>query len=151
MEAYTIQKAALPPQVKSILKPAIPLSPPKQIPPHSSTRRTSPAKSKPRLIPEKASEGFLIDTSVPDNGVSLSGSALPNPFGDSPPKSPTKKVSHSPSRSQTKIAIRTEEEQQAAAREKERQEILAHRDARRKSLGQSPCVRVLFGKLKRIY
>ena len=52
-------------------------------------------------------------------------------------KSPRRNVEsgQSPSRSPARIALRTEEEQQAAAREKERQEIQANREARRKSLG----------------
>jgi hypothetical protein len=33
------------------------------------------------------------------------------------------------------VALRTEEEQQRAAREKQRKEAIEHRDARRKSLG----------------
>ena len=42
----------------------------------------------------------------------------------------------SPVQGQTRIAVRTEEEQQAAAKERARQELLAHKDARRKSLGK---------------
>ena len=41
----------------------------------------------------------------------------------------------SPSESETRVAVRSEAEQQAAAKERERQEVLAHKDARRKSLG----------------
>lgn len=40
------------------------------------------------------------------------------------------------SESQTSVAVRTETEQQAAAKERERREVLAHKDARRKSLGE---------------
>ena len=45
---------------------------------------------------------------------------LPNPFETSP----------------RRVAVKTEEEQQATAREREQQEMLAHKDARRKSLGR---------------
>ena len=57
---------------------------------------------------------------------------LPNPFEG--PADPT--TSFSPSQNRTKVAIRTEAEQHAAAKERERQEVLAHGDARRKSLGK---------------
>ena len=55
--------------------------------------------------------------------------SLPNPFETSPV------LGASGPQSPTRVAVRTEEEQQAAARERERQEVLAHKDARRKSLG----------------
>lgn len=58
---------------------------------------------------------------------------LPNPF-EGPADSTT---SLSLSRNQMKVAIRTEAEQQAAAKARERQEVSDHRDARRKSLGKS--------------
>lgn len=68
----------------------------------------------------------------------VSGSnELPNPFEI--PASLTNSTSDllSPSEGQTRVAVRTETEQQAAAKERERQEVLAHKDARRKSLGGS--------------
>ena len=43
----------------------------------------------------------------------------------------------SPDHGQARVAVRTEEQQQAAVEERERQELLAHKDARRKSLGQT--------------
>lgn len=76
----------------------------------------SPAKSLSNRSPEKPVTG---------------AESLPNPFVASPQKT------DSPSRSPTRVAVRTEEEQQAAAKERERQEMLSHKDARRKSLGES--------------
>ena len=49
-------------------------------------------------------------------------------------KSPSGK-SRSTADSPARVAVRTEEEQQAAVRERERQAVLAYKDARRKSLG----------------
>lgn len=43
----------------------------------------------------------------------------------------------SPSQYRTRIVVRSEEEQQAAAKERERHELLAHKEARRKSLGKT--------------
>ena len=62
---------------------------------------------------------------------------IPNPL--SSPLEVTENRSHStPSgQGQARIAVRTEEEQQAAAKERARHELLAHKDARRKSLGMS--------------
>ena len=45
-------------------------------------------------------------------------------------------VSTSPGRAQTRVAVRTEEEQQAAVLERERQDLIARKDARRRSLGK---------------
>ena len=123
------------PQIKSILKPTIPLSPPKQIPARSSTR-TSPKKAKSSTTPEKLQIGTLIDTSVPADTNDLVGlHNLPNPFGGHPEVIDDVSHSTSPTQGQTRIAVRTEEEQQAAAKERARQDLLAHKDARRKSLG----------------
>ncbi|KAL9614273.1 MAG: hypothetical protein Q9167_001229 [Letrouitia subvulpina] len=121
-------------QVKSILKPAIRLSPPKQIPPHSSARMISVGKTRIRETPEKSKQGLLIDTSDELSTVPLSGAELPNPFGGPSPSSANRRTTGSPSRGQTKVAVRTEEEQQAAAKERERLEMLAHGNTRRKSL-----------------
>lgn len=62
---------------------------------------------------------------------------MPKPFEI--PTSLTNSTSNllSPSESQTGVAVRTEAERQAAAKDLERQEVLAHKDARRKSLGGS--------------
>ena len=124
-----LSQPAIPPYVKSILKPTITLSPPKAIPPHSRARNTSPGKANVRQTPEKSPRKSPAKKKAED-----ATQGLPNPFQTSPmlkfssPRSPT--------RSPTRIAVRSEEEQQAAAKERERQEKLANRDARRKSLGR---------------
>lgn len=126
-------QSAVAPFMKSILKPTMRLSPPKQIPLHSSSRRTSPRSSS-RTTPEKTQKISSSDAYIWKISNPVSGSqGLPNTFEG--PADPT--TSLSPSQSQTKVAVRTEAEQQAAAKERERQEILAHKDARRKSLGKS--------------
>jgi len=96
----------------------------------------SPKKAKSGITPEKPQIGTLIDTSVPADTNDLLGlHNLPNPFGD--PSEVIDNVSHSisPIQGQTRIAVRTEEEQQAAAKERARQESLAHKDVRRNPLG----------------
>lgn len=125
-------QSAVAPFMKSILKPTMRLSSPKQIPPHSSSRRTSPRSSS-RTTPEKTQKFSSSDASIWKISNPVSGSyGLPNPFEG--PADPN--TSLSPSQSETKVAVRTEAEQQAAAKERERQENLAHKDARRKSLGK---------------
>ena len=126
--AYPLQPA-IPPYVKSILKPTIPLSPPKAIPPHSRVRNNSPGKANVRQTPEKSPRKSPAKKQAED-----ATQGLPNPFQTSPMLKFSN--SRSPARSPTRIAVRSEEEQQAAAIERERQEKLANRDARRKSLGK---------------
>ena len=113
----------LPPQFKSILKPTIPLPPPKNIPPHNAVGRASPGKSSQAAPAGKSPRRTPADTSTEPS------QSLPNPFETS------LALGSAESQSPTRVAVRTEEEQQAAARERERQEMLAHKDARRKSLG----------------
>ena len=123
-----LSQPTIPPYVKSILKPTIALSPPKAIPPRNRARNGSPGKASGRQTPEKSprkSPGKKI--------TALATQGLPNPFETSPVAMTSKP--RSPARSPTRVAVRSEEEQQAAAKERERQEILANRDARRKSLG----------------
>lgn len=120
---------ALPHYVKSILKPTIALSPPKVIPPHNQARITSPGKANGRQTQEKSPRKSPAKKQA-DNAAQ----GLPNPFETSPTAAASKP--RSPARSPTRIAVRSEEEQQAAAKERERLEILANRDARRKSLGK---------------
>ena len=130
-----LSQPSLPPYVKSILKPTIALSPPKVIPPHNPARNGSPGKAngrqKPEKSPRKSPAKKLADSAT---------QGLPNPFETFP--TPGASKPRSPARSPTRIAVRSEEEQQAAAKERERQEILANRDARRKSLGRWPLLRV---------
>ncbi|KAL8997937.1 MAG: hypothetical protein Q9169_002930 [Polycauliona sp. 2 TL-2023] len=136
------------PFVKSILKPTIALSPPKQIPPHSNARRQpqsprkqppSPTKSPRKRSPEKqrssSQKGILIDFSDSTNGVTSSGPPPPNPFSGSSLRRSGAADLGSSSQAQSLVAVRTEEEQQDAARERERREKdSARKDARRKSL-----------------
>lgn len=122
-------------QIRSILKPAIRLSPPKQIPPHSGARMISVGKTRMRETLEKSKQGLLIGASDGPNTVPLSGAELPNPFGGLSSNSGNRRATGSPPRGQTKVPVRTEEEQQAAVMERERLEMLAHGHTRRKSLG----------------
>ena len=121
--------------VKSILKPTIPLPPPKSIPPHASARGRSPNKS--RSSPSKIPKPIVSYEVTGDSVGSVTGiDRLSNPFEDSSTGARTSDGS-------TRVALRTEEEQQRAAqkreedakRESEKQEIQERRDARRKSLG----------------
>ncbi|KAL8870635.1 MAG: hypothetical protein Q9174_003364 [Haloplaca sp. 1 TL-2023] len=124
--------------VKSILKPTVSLSPPKAIPPHRNARKEpqSPRKTanqgSPRKQTASAQEGVLIDTSEAPNGVADLAASLPNPFGGASPKKRGSEGANESS--QSLVAIRTEEEQQEAVRERER---LERKDARRRSLGKS--------------
>jgi kinetochore protein Spc7/SPC105 len=120
-------------QLRSILKPTVPLSPLREIPTRKDlglgNGQTTPRKTgnKSRASPGKKSDH--VSTDVPFSGAE----GLPNPF----------QSAESPKARGTKVSLRTEEEQQAAARvreeqerrEEEKREILARRDARRKSLG----------------
>lgn len=124
-----LSQPALPPYVKSILKPTIALSPPKAIPPHNRARTSSPGKANGRQTPEKSPRKSPAKKLADD-----ATQGLPNPFETSP--TPGASKPRSPTRSPTRIAVRSEQEQQTAAKERERQEILANRDARRKSLGR---------------
>ncbi|KAH0537926.1 hypothetical protein FGG08_005408 [Glutinoglossum americanum] len=136
-------KSAAPVGVKSILLPTIPLSPLQEIPLHASIRKAQKDKSSdaPAANPARQGEGHSslysdISAVFQHDGPSkasalVSGLAnLQNPFA------PTMRAN------ETKITIKTEEEQQAAVREREekekreleKNEILQRRDARRKSL-----------------
>ncbi|KAL8816631.1 MAG: hypothetical protein Q9223_004390 [Gallowayella weberi] len=135
--------------VKSILKPTVALSPPKQIPPHPNARKQpqsprkypppSPTKSPRQRPPEKqrnvAQEGVLIDTSDGTDGLASTQLLISNPFSDiSPKRGGMQDLNYSP-QVQNIVAVRTEEEQQEAARERERRhQDEARKDARRKSL-----------------
>lgn len=116
------------PLPKSILKPTISLSPLKPIPSRGRSGNASPSKNgrlrTPEASPKKSSGG----SATKSEGASLESRLK------SPSKSPSQ--SQSQPRSPARVAVRTEEEQQAAAREKERQDVLAHKEARRKSLGK---------------
>ncbi|KAL9034657.1 MAG: hypothetical protein Q9214_006948, partial [Letrouitia sp. 1 TL-2023] len=104
------------------------------IPPHSGTRMISVDKTRTRETLEKSKQGLRIDATDGPNTFPSSGAELPNPFGGPSSNSANRRATGSPSRGQTKVAVRTEEEQQAAAMERERLEMLAHGHTSRKSL-----------------
>lgn len=118
-------------QYKSILKPTLPLSPPKPIPPLGTVRTRSPAKPKDKLSPatprtkNSAQPEDLFAIQQGDRSTSTSSEAA------------APLLHTSPGRSQTRVAVRTEEQQQqAATEERERQDLVSRKDSRRKSLGQ---------------
>ena len=81
---------------------------------------------------------MLIDTSDGTNGVASSEMALLDPFSGSSLRRSGGADLGSLVQTQNLVAVRTEEEQQEAARERERREKDdARKDARRKSLGVS--------------
>jgi kinetochore protein Spc7/SPC105 len=104
------------------------MPPLREIPAHISTRKGSPKKT----TPPSAREGKLIDFDIDPPAATITGTHnLPNPF----------QVGTSPAINEIRVTLRTEEEQQAAAREREEKErkemekeIMSRRDARRKSL-----------------
>ena len=129
--------------MRSILKPTIPLSPPKPIPPYPNSRELSPAKSKNGLSPKKSPRRSPKKEELEGTARSLgdlrqSGlENLPNPFDEASNQAADNKPSQ-----ETRVAVRTEEQQQAAAKERERKELVERRDARRKSLGECDAPRM---------
>lgn len=111
---------------RSILKPTMPPLP--EIPAHRSTRKGSPKKATP---PSAQKSENLIDFDVGPSATISGTDNLPNPF----------QVGENAAISKTRVTLRTEEEQQTAAREREEKErkdlekeVMSRRDARRKSL-----------------
>ena len=121
-------------QYKSILKPTVPLSPPKIIPPHNSAQTALPTKSKHKPSPRKSRMESLVDTPESEDVLLFSQG---HDAGDHRVGVTLPSVLASPDHGRTRVAVRTEEQQQAALEERERQEMLARKDARRKSLGQT--------------
>ena len=113
--------------MKSILKPTIPISPMRRNSPLTKPRNMSPKKPTPDTMQNdwKTSK-FLAESN-----------RMPDPSEE--PSQPISSVSGllSPSQYRTRIFVRSEEEQQAAAKERERHELLAQKEARRKSLGET--------------
>ncbi|KEF63247.1 uncharacterized protein A1O9_01224 [Exophiala aquamarina CBS 119918] len=124
-------KISTPFQIKSILKPAIPLTPPKVIPTFDELRKRSTGKAK---SPNKQNaEELLIDFSTPgpntQNGADLSISGtedVSDPFSPIARKSPAKDGASSSDLEREKDAERKHQEEKKA--------ILERRAARRKSL-----------------
>ncbi|ODH38725.1 hypothetical protein ACO22_02198 [Paracoccidioides brasiliensis] len=124
--------------LKSILKPTVPVSPIRNIPSFEETRKRTPVRSPERNSKSRQWNGPSgkgdqhIGTSTPSACI-VGTENLANPFDTFNPSSVMR---------HGKVAVRTEEEQQAAAREREenellereKQAILEHRAARRKSM-----------------
>ncbi|OJD18125.1 hypothetical protein AJ78_01843 [Emergomyces pasteurianus Ep9510] len=124
--------------LKSILKPTIPVSPIRSIPSFDETRKRTPARSPQRgsksRQPNNPNEqsGPVVDVPEPPSASVVGTDNLVNPFDTF---NPSAVIRHG------KGAVRTEDEQAAARergeaelRERERQAILDHRAARRKSM-----------------
>ena len=127
---------------KSILKPSIPLTPPKVIPTFDETRkRGSTLKSMGKSPSKNTAEDLLIDFSTPAPTKTNSADAVPM-VGAETVLDPFSPITRSKSPRGKAVAVRTEEEQKAAAREREAEErrksdkqaILEQRAARRKSM-----------------
>ena len=119
--------------MKSILKPTASISPLLRNSPLIKSRKMSPKKP----MPDKLQNNLLYDVGASDNSYSSAGSnRSPSSYEGSPASIVSEHRLDSPSQHRTRTAVRSEEEQQAAAKERERQDLLAHREARRKSLGE---------------
>lgn len=127
--------------LKSILKPTVPVSPIRNIPSFDETRKRTPARSPQRGSksrqsnnPNERSEPLIDVSELPSASV-VGTDSLVNPFDTFNPSAVIRNG---------KVAVRTEEEQEAAPREREeaelrereRQDILDRRAARRKSMGR---------------
>ncbi|PGH29693.1 kinetochore protein Spc7 [[Emmonsia] crescens] len=125
--------------LKSILKPTVPVSPIRNIPSFDETRKRTPARSPQRGSksrqsnnPNERSEPLIDVSELPSASV-VGTDSLVNPFDTFNPSAVIRNG---------KVAVRTEEEQEAAPREREeaelrereRQDILDRRAARRKSM-----------------
>ena len=120
-------------QYKSILKPTMPLSPPKPIPPHGTIRTRSPAKHRDKSSPATPLSKHPVNPSQPEG---LFGTQQSDRSGGTSNEATSPLLQTSPGFSRTRVAVRTEEQQQqAAAEERERQDLISRKDARRKSLG----------------
>ncbi|KAH8700898.1 hypothetical protein BGW36DRAFT_138021 [Talaromyces proteolyticus] len=120
------RKSSMAIPLKSILKPTVPLSPPRQIPAFDGARKRnasrSPSPRKSRNTPKspQAEEGLLIDFSTPAKAPVTGTEQLDNPFDGFNAGS----------------AIRdAKEREEKERRERERKAILEQREARRKSMG----------------
>ena len=107
------------------MKPTI--QPLQEIPAHISTQKGSPKKAQNKLGDLNAAQESPSATLTSGSGPS----GLPNPFA----------IEANPTITETRVLLRTEEQQQAAAREREEKEgldtekdLTARREARRKSL-----------------
>ncbi|KAF7513821.1 hypothetical protein GJ744_007872 [Endocarpon pusillum] len=130
-------KASPAPQIKSILKPPVPLTPPKAIPPFDEHRKRSIGRSARKSPKPNGTEQLLIDFSTPVSSRAVTTITGAENVQD--PFSPTKIV---PSPDGARTPLDPGEEPEAAKREKEAEElrkaqkqaILDQRAARRKSM-----------------
>ncbi|KAK4940439.1 hypothetical protein LTR10_019423 [Elasticomyces elasticus] len=127
-----IVKTTAPVQIKSILKPSIPLTPPKAIPTFDELRKRSTGKG--RSPGKPAAEDLLIDFSTPGPSrqegaeTSMSGTAnVADPFSPMTRRSPRRQEV-----TNTETLEREREEERK--RKADKQAILERRAARRKSL-----------------
>ncbi|EAS29299.3 chromosome segregation protein [Coccidioides immitis RS] len=125
------RKSTIPFPLKSILKPAIPVSPIQSIPSFEETRKRTPGRSPQRLSSARGNNAPLIDFSTPPPVPVVGTESLPNPFDTFNP---------TPALNSGRV-LQSEQERQAAKREREarerhehKQAILEQRAARRKSM-----------------
>ncbi|KAK5194956.1 hypothetical protein LTR96_010715 [Exophiala xenobiotica] len=121
-------------QIKSILKPTVPLTPPKSIPTFDELRKRSTGKGKGRSPAKHGAEELLIDFSTPgpnrqEGGeISMTGAEnVADPFSPIASRTPRKSVA-----ANADTLERAQEEE--LKRQAEKQAILERRAARRKSL-----------------
>ena len=133
----TAQSTAAP--LKSILKPTIPLSPPRHIPSFEESRKKTPVRRSPRksaaaqLGNKPGENDVLIDFSTPGSASITGSNNLANPFDTFDPL---------PGNRNGETGEKGGAEQQESERlererrEREKQAILQQREARRKSMGE---------------
>ncbi|KIW80431.1 hypothetical protein Z517_07047 [Fonsecaea pedrosoi CBS 271.37] len=127
-------KPTTPFQIKSILKPSIPLTPPKAIPSFDELRKRSTGKDKAQT--KNNAEELLIDFSTPGpsgqnaGAVAMSGTEnVADPFSPMARRSPRKAEGAGGS-----AEAREREQEEERKRKAEKEAILERRAARRKSL-----------------
>ena len=116
---------------KSILKPTVPITPPKAIPSFEASRRKTPGTAQSKKSPaKKGSEDLLIDFSTPaptaSTGNAFGAQNLADPF------SPLKDISEDKAQ-HDEPNVETEQESEER-RKQEKKAILEQRAARRKSM-----------------
>jgi kinetochore protein Spc7/SPC105 len=132
--------------IKSILKPTLPLSPPRLVPgspSRSGAQRNSAGTATSFRVQESVSASSGLFVAIPNGAAGYEASApvsglesLQNPFGPGsiiPPPPSSSLVDAKTVPVQAAASLLSDAERQL--REKEKQEILERREARRKSLG----------------
>ncbi|EEP77478.1 predicted protein [Uncinocarpus reesii 1704] len=116
--------------LKSILKPAIPVSPLQSIPTFEETRRKTPARS-PQRPSNYTGKNLLIDFSTPPSAPVVGTENLPNPYDTF---NPTPARNGGQSRSEQERQIAERERDAREKHERAKQLALEQRAARRKSM-----------------